>query len=56
MIAKASVRAFAAVLLLNALFLFLALYSASIPSERVASAARHAFETGALTDVFDVSV
>lgn len=50
MIAKASVRAFVAVLLLNALFLFLALYSASIPSERVASAARHAFETGALTD------
>src|SRR5690242_10261545 len=50
MIAKASVKAFALVFLLNALFLFVALYSASIPSERVVSATRHAFETGALTD------
>ena len=47
MIAKASVKAFVTVLLLNSLFLFLALYSASMPSERAASAARHAFETGA---------
>jgi hypothetical protein len=50
MIVKASVRAFAAVVLLNALFLCVALYSASIPTTHVAFTARHAFETGALTD------
>jgi hypothetical protein len=50
MIAKALSRAFGAVLLLNVLFLLVALHSASIPSQQVASAARHAFETGALSD------
>jgi hypothetical protein len=53
MIAKASVRAFAAVFLLNFLFLFLAFYSASMPSERAASAVRRAFETGAFSDAID---
>jgi len=48
-IAKAWAQACLGVVLLNALFFFLALFSASAPSGRVASAARLAFETGALT-------
>lgn len=50
MIAKALVRALLVVLLLNAVFLIIAIYSASIPSGRVASTVRHAFVTGALTE------
>ena len=43
-------RALIVVFLLNGLFLLLSLYSALLPDGKVASAARHAFETGALTD------
>src|SRR5262245_24012578 len=43
-------RALIVVFLLNGMFFLLALYSALLPDGKVASAARHAFETGALTD------
>jgi hypothetical protein len=43
-------RALIVVFLLNGLFFLLSLYSALLPDEKVASAARQAFETGALTD------
>jgi hypothetical protein len=49
MVMSAVGKALIVVILLNGLFLILSLYSALLPDSRVASVARQAFETGALT-------